>query len=116
MKYRVKSIVALLLLIFSLSSCKRPEIYYKTEEVIISNAYHDDAWVEVKTDGKNVRTVYHDATDVVTVQFNGRSYSIYGSGWYNRYFDRIGDTVTAKIEYKDYGKNWIFLKIVSLEG
>lgn len=116
MKRRLKCVALLLLLIFSFSSCKKPEVYFKQEAVLIVDACHEDAWVEVRSDGKNMRPIVHNEVNYVEVRSDDRSYLLEGKAWYDRYFDRIGDTVTARIKYTDYGKNWIFRDVVALEG
>ena len=116
MKTKIKSLVLLVLIIFSLSSCKKPEIYFKSEEVLIVDAYHEDAWVEVRSDGERMKPVVHSEENYIVVKLDGKSYMLDGKAWYDRYFDRIGDTVTARIKYTDYGKNWIFRDVVALEG
>lgn len=112
-------IVMLLVAIIFLPGCepllKQSRVETSTVPVKVVNAYHQNSYSQPVFIGKVFTAVHHDAINEITVEYNEVKYVISGEATYEKYKNRIGDTVNGTLETKYYDDGCIINKIVDLE-
>ncbi|MBR5014302.1 MAG: hypothetical protein IKY16_06820 [Bacteroidales bacterium] len=113
---RFISFVVVLTVLFSIVGCaKLVETKYEDVKVIITDSYHRSALVQPIKAGKVMTVITHPAIYRITVKYNGIEYSINGRDTYNKYKDKIGETVSGILEKRIYDNGNISIKITELE-
>jgi len=90
-------------------------VEYEDVSVTIVDEYHRGAWAQPVFIGKIITVVRHPATWQITVEYNGVEYTVSGSDTYNKYKDKIGQTVIGELETKTYDDGTKKYDIVSLK-
>ena len=106
-------LTALLCCLVGCAECISTE--YQDVEVVVVDEYYRAAWIQPVWTGKFMMTVTHPATYRITVQYNGVEYTVGGQETYNKYKDKIGQTVVGKVEIKTYDDGTVEYDLVSLE-
>lgn len=116
----MKKVIVILLIatmsIFALCGCaKCISTEYENVEVNIVGEYHRGMYVTPLIVGKLITTQTHPAVYQINVEYNGIEYTINGSDTYNKYKDKVGNTVIGTLEIRTYDDGSVRYDIVSLE-
>ena len=106
-------LAALLCCLVGCAECISTE--YENVEVVVVDEYYRGAWLQpVMINGKTT-FIHHPAVYQITVEYNGAKHTVSGSNTYNKYKDKIGQTVIGTVEIKTYDDGTVKYNIVSLE-
>ena len=116
LKNRILALLLVVVLVFSLTGCaKCISTEYENVEVTVVSKYHRGAYITPMLVGKVTTFITHPAVWHITVEYNGAEHTISGSETYNKYEDKVGQTVIGKLEIKTYDDGCVRHDIVSLE-
>lgn len=87
---------------------------YKEVNVKVTDKYHTAAYVTPIRAGKVTTMVTHPAVYRVYVEYDGVEYSLSGSGVYNKYKNKIGQTIKGKLEIDTYDDGTVRYNIVEI--
>lgn len=94
------------------TKCIKTETY--TDQVkIVDTHYVDGRWISA-FNGKSQTLIYLPATYQVIVSYNDAEYTVDGGDVYNKYKDKIGNTVNATIEKKNYDDGTVKYSVVEI--
>ena len=103
-------------IVFSLTGCaKFVSSEYRNVEVEITDEYHRNMYVTPIFNGKTTTTIIHPATYCITVEYNSIEYDISGRDTYEKYYDKVGQSITGVLEIRTYGNGTIKYEIVGLK-
>ena len=103
MKKKIICFILCTLFSLSLIGCKKcTDTQYSSVVVKIVDKYHRAAYTTPVFNGKTTTIVTHPAVYKITVEYNGKEYTISGSDTYNKYSNKIGESATAILETKIY--------------
>ncbi len=117
MKYKRKTFILLIMLVFILSGCSKC-ISTKSEfvDVTVIDEYYKESYSTPVFVGGSLRYfIYHPDEYIITVEYDGTRYRIEGASTYKKYSDRIGDTVTGILEARTYDNGSVIYDIIELE-
>lgn len=117
---KIRKIIAfiplMLLLICFLTGCaKIVKEEESTVQVKIIDEYHRESYVTPMYTGKTYIYVSHPETYYITVQYNGEEYSVSGEAVYEKYHDKIGETLNATLKTTTWDNGNVAYDIVDLE-
>lgn len=111
----MKKIIPILLLLLCLSGCaKCISTEYETVEVTIVEEYHRGMYVTPMIVNKMTTMITHPAVYQIIVAYDGNEYTIDGSETYEKFKDKVGETVLGELEIKTYSNGTVEHTIVSL--
>ena len=87
---------------------------YKTVDVEITDKYHRAAYLTPIRAGKVTTMVTHPAVYRIYVKYEGVEYTISGSGIYNQYKNKIGQTIKGKLRIDTYDDKTVRYDIVEI--
>ena len=88
---------------------------YEIVEVTVTDKWYKPMTMTPVIAGKVTTFVTSPAIWQITVDYGGVKYKISGSDTYNKYNDKIGQTVNGKLEIRTYDDGTIRYDIVSLQ-
>lgn len=88
---------------------------YKNVEVTIVDEHHRAMWMQPVPAGKVTTYITHPAVWEITVEYDGAEYTLNDHSTYDKYENKIGQTVTGKLEIRTYDNGSVGYDIVSLE-
>ena len=88
---------------------------YEIVEVTVTDKWYKPMTMTPVRAGKVTTFVTSPAIWQITVDYNGVDYKISGSDTYNKYKDKIGQTVNGKLEIRTYDDGSVRYDIVSLQ-
>jgi len=113
-----KKITSLLLPSILLLSCVGCAECISTEytevPVTVVNEYHRASWVRRVWTGKSFAMITHPAQYEITVDYDGIEYTFNSKELYDKYKDKIGQTVTGELEIKTYDDGTVTYDITSI--
>lgn len=113
---KIIAIICSIIIILSFASCaKLVSTDYEDVEVLIVGKYHRAMWVQPIYNGKTTTLITHPAVWHITVEYDGTEYTVSGSNTYNKYKDKIGQTVMGKLEINTYDDGTVNYDIIELE-
>lgn len=113
---RILALLLLAALLLSLVGCVQCiSVEYQDVDVVIVDEYYRAPYTTFIWSGKVMIPITNAAIYRITVQYNGAEYAIGGSSTYNKYKDKVGQTVMGKLEIKTYDDGTATYDIVSLE-
>lgn len=87
----------------------------KNVEVVVTDVYHKPTIIVPMMVGKVMTTSVQPAYWTTYIEYDGVEYSIGGSDTYNKFKDKVGQTVTGVLEIRTYDDGSIKYDIVGLE-
>jgi YHS domain-containing protein len=94
---RIFGIIIVLCLILTLNGCaKIINTEYEDVEVTVIDSYYDPEWFQPAV------LITHSATYEITVEYDGKIFYFSGSEIYDRYKDKVGETVTGVLATYTY--------------
>lgn len=84
-------------------------------EVKITDKYYMPCYVTYIYMEKFTSTLFYPARYLITVEYNGNEYIIYGEGVYKAYSDKIGQTAIGLLETKTYDDGSVKYNIISIK-
>lgn len=118
MKYTNKVLALLLItaMLISFAGCAECiSTEYKNVEVTIVEEYHRDTWRQIVRVGKVATVITHPAVWQITVRYGDANYTINDRDTYNKYKEKIGETVVGRLEIRTYDNGETVCNIISLE-
>lgn len=116
MKKEIICFILCILFLLSLIGCKKcVDTQYSSVTVKVVDEYHRAAYITPIFNGKTTTIITHPAVYKITVEYNGKEYAISGSDTYNKYSNKIGESVTAILETKIYDDKTEKYNITKLE-
>lgn len=85
------------------------------EQVEVIDTYHRSAWIQPLVSGKVHTFIHHPAVYQVIVSYNDVEYRVGGKEIYDKYKDRVGETVNATIEKNSYDDRTVKYSVTALE-
>lgn len=85
------------------------------EQVEIVDTYHKGAWIQPINAGKVSTFIHHPAVYQVIVFYNDVEYKVNGKETYDKYKNRLGETVGATIEKNSYDDGTVKYSVIALE-
>ena len=108
--------MTIVFLMFSLVGCaKLVSTEYKNVEVNIVDEYHRGMYITPVFNGKTTTMITHPAVYRITVEYNGVEYTISGSDTYNKYKEKVGQTVVGTLRIRTYDDGTVKYDITELE-
>ena len=84
-------------------------------EVVIVDKYYRGEYTILSYNGYGFVPIINPAAYEIIVQYNGAEYTIDGSDTYDKYKDKVGQTIMGKLEIATYDDGTVKYNIVSLE-
>ena len=113
----MKSILIFMLIavLVTLTGCAKViSTEYNEVDVKITDIYYRAAYVTPLRVGKVTTFITHPAIYQIYVEYEGVEYTLSGSGIYNKYKNRIGQTVKGKLKIDIYDDNTIKYKSIGI--
>ena len=115
MKSKMSAILAVALMIFSLSGCaKCIDTQYSTVEVKIVDEYYRGAYIIPVSCGNTMEMISYPAVYEITVEYDNVDYVIDGSDTYVKYADKVGECADGTLETKNYDDGTVRYRITEL--
>lgn len=109
-------ILLLITIILTLTGCaKCVSTETSTVQVKIVDKYYSSAYTTPVYYGKTWMMTTHPAVYRITVEYNDIQYNINGHSTYEKYSNRIGDSVNAVLQTKTYDDDSVKYEIIELE-
>ena len=106
----------LITIILALTGCaKCINTETSTVQVKIVDKYYSSAYTTPVYYGKTWMMTTHPAVYRITVEYNDIQYNINGHSTYEKYSNRIGDSVNAVLQTKTYDDDSVKYEIIELE-
>jgi hypothetical protein len=100
---KVFNIIIVLCLILTLNGCaKLTNTEYEDVEVTVVDSYYYPMWVQPIVVGKTTSLITHPAIYRITVEYDGKKFDFSGSEIYNKYEDKVGETVMGVLAIYTY--------------
>lgn len=116
MKKKIICFILCTLFSLSLIGCKKcVDTQYSSVAVKIVDKYHRAAYTTRVFNGKTTTIVTHPAVYKIVIEYNGKEYTISGKETYNKYSNKIGESVTAILKIKIYDDKTEKYNITKLE-
>lgn len=115
-KRKILTIIISGLLIFTLTGCSH--IVETTQEdviVTIINSDYDSAWMQPVKIGKNTTYINHSAKYEIYVEYKGESYIVDDETIYEKFKDKIGETVIGTLKTNTYDNGRSYYYIIDLK-
>lgn len=111
------AVVASIFFIYKGIKYIQPEREYKEVEVSVVDKYYKAEHTSViyNAAAKALMTVKEPAIYKITVKYDNKEYVLEGKSIYNKYHNRIGDTVIGTLEIRTYKHGGIEYNIVDLK-
>lgn len=110
------NIMVIVCLIFLLTGCKKCiSTEYENIEVTIVDEYHRRAYSTPRRIGKTTTMRVHPAVYRITVEYNSIKYTISGKNTYNKYKEKVGQTIFATLEVRTYDDGSVKYDITGLQ-
>lgn len=107
---------AILIFIFTLTGCaKCVSVETSTVQVKIVDKYHRSTYFVPRRIGKVRHIVGRPAVYRITVEYNGDEYEIGGREIYDKYSDRVGESVDGVLESRQYDDGHETYDIIGLK-
>lgn len=111
-KFLVFMLIAVLV---TLTGCARViNTEYKEVDVKITDTYHRAAYVTPLHAGKVTSLITHPAVYRIYVEYGGVEYTFSGSDIYNKYRNKVGQTVKGKLKINTYDDNSVKYDIIEI--
>lgn len=108
-------IFVLIAVLVTLTGCAKViSTEYKEVDVKITDIYYRAAYVTPLRAGKVTTLITHPAIYRIYVEYEGVEYTLSGSSIYNKYKNKIGQTVKGKLKIDTYDDNTIKYKIIKI--
>ena len=116
MRKRILTFLVFMIMIFSLTGCaKLVNTECESVEVSIVDKYYRGMYMTPVFNGKTTTMITHPAVYRIAVEYNGVEYTISGSGTYNKYKEKIGQTAIGTLEIRTYDDGTVKYDITELE-
>ena len=108
-------IFMLIAVLVTLTGCaKIINTEYKEVDVKITDTYHRAAYVTPIRAGKVTSLITHPAVYRTYIKYEGIEYTLSGSSIYNKYKNKVGQTVKGKLKIDTYDDNTIRYDIIEI--
>ena len=116
MKKKILVLLSIMIMMFSLIGCtKCINTEYESVEVSIVDEYYRKMWFQPVFTGKTSALITHPAQYNITVEYDGSEYTFDDSDTYDKYKDKVGQTVIGTLEIRTYDDGTQKYNIISLE-
>lgn len=109
----ITAIACLMFLFVGCAKCVSTE--YENVEVTIVDEYHRGTYVTPMRIGKVTTMQTHPAVYRITVEYNSIEYTISGSATYNKYKDKVGQSVIGTLEIRTFDDGSVRYNITELQ-
>ena len=117
MKKFLSIMIIITLLIIPLCGCKKLiSKEYKEVEVVVIDKYYRAMYITPMKVGKVTMMQTHPAKYRITVKYNDVKYTLNGKKTYDKYKDKVGETVIGVLEIRTYDDGTIKYDITELKG
>jgi hypothetical protein len=112
---KIISIMMIICLVVSLAGCAElVSTEYENIEVNVVDTHHRGAWVQPIRVGKVTTYITHPAKYEVTVEYNGKNYTVDDKYAYNKYKDKTGQNIVGVLEIRTYDDGTVEYDITEL--
>lgn len=109
------AVLVLLLTLAFIGHSKIVSTEDSTVQVKIVDEYHRNAYMTSVYNGKSFQFVPHSAVYRITVEYKDTEYNIADETTYEKYHDKIGETVNAALRATTWDNGSVTYDIVGLE-
>lgn len=118
MKKRILAFLIFMIMILSLTGCaKLISTEYENVEVKITDVYYKPSYTTTTYNVtlKMPMVQSHPAVYRITIEYNGIEYTLSDSDTYNKYKDKVGQTVVGTLRIRTYDDGTVRYDITELE-
>ena len=111
---KILILITLAILVLLTSCAKLISTEYEEIEVKITDTYYRAPYRTPVRTGKTTTYIFHPAAYYTYVEYEGIEYTLGGSNTYNKYKNKVGQTVHGKLEINTYDNDTIKYNIIEI--
>lgn len=108
-------ILSVFILLLLTGCAKVINVEYENVEVVVVDEDYTAMWLQSVKCGGATTLITHPARYEITVEYNGAKYTLDDEDTYEKYKNKIGQTVNGTMEVKTYDDGTVKYDIWSLE-